>query len=493
MTPESGNPDRPMHERDLVVKQVARLDALSPLDGRYGRKTEELAEIFSERGLMQARVGVEIDYLIALSEDPHVPLRGFNEAERSLLEGLRTLTLEDAALIKAIETQGFGEDIERPTNHDVKSVEYYIKHRLAGTTLQPELEWVHFALTSEDVNNLAYAEMLQRGVSDVVIPAADALVEDLDAWATLYADNPMLARTHGQAASPTTFGKEMRVFAERLKKQIAKVHDMQIEAKLNGATGNYSAHDAGVPEVDWVAFTEQFIQERQSKHYRNPAVVPNHVTTQIEPHDSYVELFHGLQRLNSIIIDAAQDLWRYISDDWVKLRAVQGEKGSSAMSYKVNPIDAENAEGNAGKANADFEFFARKLPVSRLQRDLSDSTVERNFGSALGHTVIAIDSMRRAISKCALNGAAAEAALQANPKVVTEAYNAAMRAAGFAKPYEQLELLTRGKHVTLEQLREFVGNLDIDPRIKVDLIGIAPHTYTGYAARIARLDGIPGH
>lgn len=482
-----------MHEDELVVKRVARLDALSPLDGRYGRKTEELAEIFSERGLMQARVGVEIDYLIALSEDIGVPLRGFSDGERALLHGLRTVTLEDAALIKAIETQGFGEGIKDPTNHDVKSVEYFIKHRLAGTTLEPELEWVHFALTSEDVNNLAYAEMLQRGVFEVVIPAADALVEDLDAWAQLYAENPMLSRTHGQAASPTTFGKEMRVFAERLKKQIAKVHDMQIEAKLNGATGNFSAHDAGVPNVDWVAFSERFIRGRQARHFRNPAVVPNHVTTQIEPHDSYVELFHGLHRLNSIMIDASQDLWRYISDDWVKLRAVAGEKGSSAMSYKVNPIDAENAEGNAGKANADFEFFARKLPVSRLQRDLSDSTVERTFGSALGHTVIAIDSMRRAISKCALNGTAVEAALEANPKVVTEAYNGAMRAAGFAKPYEQLELLTRDKSVTLRDLHKFVIGLDIAPELKVRLLGIEPRDYTGYAARIARLEDIPGH
>lgn len=461
---------------------VHRLDALSPVDGRYGKRLVELGEIFSERGLMQARVVMSVEYLLALSEHPDVPLRTFTKDERAELEALKEVSLDDAGIIKAIETKGFG-DI-KGTNHDVKAVEYYLKHRLRDSTLNDCLEWIRFGLTSADDNNIALAMMVRRAVNQVVLPDAGDLRNDIEFWATYYHKLPMLARTHGQPASPTTFGKEMRVFVDRLSAQIEGLQDHQYKVKLNGASGNYDAHRAALPDVDWPQFTVDFINRFNGPGERG--FEPNLVTTQIEPHDTYAELFQRIHRLNSVIVDFDQDMWRYISDEWVGQKAKAGEVGSSAMPHKVNPIDFENGEGNAAIAQALCDLFARKLPVSRLQRDLSDSTVERNFGVAFGHTVLAVTSSRRGLSKCVVNEVRMAEALKAHPEVVTEAYNAILRAYGYERPYEQLSLLARGKVVTMAELARFVWELDVPLEVKSRLDYFLPENYTGYAADLAR-------
>ena len=456
-----------------------KLEMISPVDGRYRRYTEPLAEIFSEKGLIRNRLEVEVEYLIILNEQLSTPkIRKFSEQEKIMARGLyEDLSTEDASIVKAIETKGYNNI--KATNHDVKAIEYFMKEKLGNTSLKDSLEWIHFALTSEDVNNIAYGLMLSEGVGGVVLPAAEELRCKIHEFADRYRDVPMLARTHGQPASPTTFGKEFDVFSSRLKRQIEQLNNYEILVKLNGATGNYNAHQVAFPEVNWKIFTRNFI-ERLS-FGRQMKLMPNYITTQIEPHDTYAELFDSIRRLNVILIDFDQDIWRYISDNWIKQKPVEGEVGSSTMPHKVNPIDFENSEGNLGMANAMFNYFSTKLPISRLQRDLSDSTVERNFGVALAHCLIAYKSALKGMSKIVVNNEKVSEELENHPEVISEAIQTVLRREGIEMPYEKLKELTRGRKVTAEDFIKFIEGLDVSDCIKEELKNISPRNYIGIA------------
>ncbi len=462
-----------------------KLDAISPVDGRYRRYTEPLAKFFSERALITYRVKVEGEYFIYLSEHPQIGTREFTDEEKGLVRKLYDVSLEDAAIVKAIEVKGLGEI--KATNHDVKAVEYFMKLKLKGTSLEDSLEWIHFALTSEDVNNLAYGLMLSDALGRTIVPSLDKLYRDIDEFSrTRCRDVPMLARTHGQAASPTLFGKEIKVFSSRLIRQMQELQNRKILVKLNGATGNYNAHFVAYPETNWIEFTKFFI-DRLNYVRQGVELEPNFITTQIEPHDTYAELFDNFKRINTILIGFCQDIWRYISDDWITQKPVEGEVGSSTMPHKVNPIDFENAEGNLGLANAYFEFFSRKLPVSRLQRDLSDSTVERNFGVAFAHSLIAYESIIKGLSKTAVNEQKVIAVLEDHPEVISEAIQTVLRREGVAMPYEQLKDLTRGRKVTMDDFRIFIDGLDVADFVKQELLKITPTNYTGIASPWAKV------
>lgn len=452
-----------------------KLETISPIDGRYRRYTKPLADIFSEKGLIKYRVRVEGEYLIFLSEHPQIRTREFSDKEKDLIRKLYDISIEDADIVKAIEVKGY-RDI-KATNHDVKAIEYFMKEKLRGTSLEDSLEWIHFALTSEDVNNLAYGLMLSDGVGEVVLPSVKELYQTIEGLAQQYKDVPMLARTHGQPASPTTFGKEFKVFSSRLKRQLKQLENYEILVKLNGATGNYNAHRVAYPKVDWVAFTKDFVERFNDG--RRLRLKPNLVTTQIEPHDTYAELFDNLRRLNTILIDFDQDMWRYISDDWIKQKPVEGEVGSSTMPHKVNPIDFENSEGNLGIANALFGYFATKLPISRLQRDLSDSTVERNFGVALGHSIIGYRSAQKGLGKIAVNEQKVVEELENHPEVISEAIQTVLRREGIEMPYERLKELTRRRKPTMDDFRKFIDELDVSDTVKKELRLISPKNYTG--------------
>ena len=361
------------------------MQAITSLDGRYYERIKVLAPYFSEQALMKYRVMMECRYLISLSLSTKTGLRKFTESEIKKIESLYE-KFDDISYKKI-------KDFEAITNHDVKAVEYFIKEQLKKTSLKDSIEWVHFALTSEDTNNISYALILSDSLGEVMVPEIKKIISELNTLAKKYKDLPMLARTHGQSASPTTFGKEMKVFVQRLDRALDHLYGQKILAKLNGASGNYNAHKATYPKVDWMKFSENFIKQFNTL-YKKPRILklePNLVTTQIESHDSYIEVFDRLKRINNMLIDLNQDMWRYISDNWITQIPKKGEVGSSTMPHKVNPIDFENSEGNLGIANSLFEFFARKLPISRLQRDLSDSTVERAFGTAFGHSYLASD------------------------------------------------------------------------------------------------------
>lgn len=454
-----------------------KLEAISPIDGRYRRHTEPLAEIFSEKGLIKYRLKVEGEYLIFLSEHPELGVKKFSQQEIELIRALYELSTKDAGIVKAIEVKGY-KDI-KPTNHDVKAVEYFMKDKLRDTPMQDSLEWIHFALTSEDVNNLAYGLMLSDGIGEVVLPVIEELYSKIDDFAQRYKKVPMLARTHGQPASPTTVGKEFKFFASRLKRQIDQLKNHEILVKLNGATGNYNAHHVAYPQIDWLEFTDNFIQRFNEK--REISLKPNFVTTQLEPHDNYAELFDNLRRLNVILIDFDQDVWRYISDNWIKQKAVEGEVGSSTMPHKVNPIDFENSEGNLGVANALFGYFATKLPISRLQRDLSDSTVKRNFGVALAHCLVGYRSALRGLDKIDVNESKVINELKRHPEVISEAIQTLLRRESTQMPYEQLKELTRGTEVTMSDFRQFIEKLDVSDDVKAELQEITPTNYTGIA------------
>lgn len=460
---------------------MTELTALSPLDGRYVEAAKPLAPFMSEYGLIRYRVAVEVAYFLALADLKDFPLT-LSKAEEDIVARIAGLSEADAALIKEIETEGA---LGYPaTRHDVKAVEYFIKERFKGTTLEAKAEWVHFALTSEDVNNIAYALMLSDSLEKVLVPSMEKVLRRVEELATAHAAFPMLARTHGQPASPTTFGKEMRVFAERMKKRLEGLRSIRIQAKLNGASGNWNAHAIAFAKIDWPAFSEKFIESlNDSRVYKLEA---NLYTTQIECHDSYVAVFDTVRRMNTILIGFSQDMWRYISDGWVRQKAKAGEIGSSAMPHKVNPIDFENAEGNFGVANALFEHFARKLPISRLQRDLSDSTVERNFGVAFAHSLIAYESLSRGLSRVEPDAAAMAQALAAHPEVLAEAIQTILRREGLSGAYEKLKEVTRGKDVTLDDLRQFVKSLIIPEDTKLALLSMTPATYVGLAERLAR-------
>lgn len=455
-------------------------NAINPLDGRYFEKTRALAPYFSEQALMKYRVMVEGEYLIALSESK-LNLRKFTNKEKNLIRSLHNLSLKDTRVISDIELKGY-KNI-KATDHDVKAVEYFIKNKLNKTSLKDVLEWVHFALTSEDTNNLAYALILSDSLEKAMIPKIEEIIFNLDRFAIKYRNFPMLARTHGQPASPTTFGKEIKVFSTRLKKRLEELQKITIQAKLNGATGNYNAHVAAYPNINWLEFSKKFIQSLNQT--RTLKLEPNLVTTQIECHDSYVSIFDKIRQINTILLDFNQDIWRYISDEWIVQKPIEGTVGSSTMPHKINPIKFENSEGNLGMANALFEFFARKLPISRLQRDLSDSTVQRNFGAAFSYSFIAYEYLLKGLSKISVNEEKIKENLMAHPEVITEAIQTILRREGVKMPYEKLKELTRGKKVTLDDIHNFIKSLEVSNKIKKELLKIKPENYIGLAPKLA--------
>ncbi|MBI2623400.1 MAG: adenylosuccinate lyase [Candidatus Liptonbacteria bacterium] len=457
------------------------LNAISPVDGRYRKYTEPLARFLSHAALIRHRAHVEVEYLLALSA-ARIGIRRFSAKEVKALRAAAEVSAKGAAIVDAIEWKGYGK--VPATHHDLKAVEYFLKMKLARTSLKDSLEWIHFALTSEDVNNIAYGLMLRGALGEVLLPALEEIHSALRRLAKENRNVAMLARTHGQPASPTTFGKEFAVCASRLARQIDGLRAHHFLVKLNGASGNYNAHVAAFPKVNWVAFTKKFVAGLNKG--RKLVLEPNFLTTQIEPHDTYAELFDNLRRANAVLLDFAQDVWRYISDGWIGQRAVKGEVGSSAMPHKVNPIQFENAEGNLGLANALCEFFSRKLPISRLQRDLSDSTAERNFGAAFGHSLVAYRYLLEGLRRVAVHRGAVSGALAAHPEVVAEAIQTILRREGAAMPYEKLKALTRGREVTLKSIHQFIDSLDITPKLKKELKKITPGNYTGLAEKLAR-------
>ncbi len=458
------------------------LETISPIDGRYQEYTGDLAKIFSEAGLMRYRLFVEGEYLIALSEHPDIDLRDFSEEEKTLLRKLVSgFSLEDAKIIKSIERTGY-KNI-KATDHDVKAIEYFMRDQLENTSLKDCLEWIHFALTSEDIDNLAYGLMLSDALEKTILPLLEKIAAVLDQSAKEYKNLPMLARTHGQPATPTTFGKEFKVFAARLERQINQLRSFRILVKLGGATGNYAAHVIACPDVDWKEFSKNFIARLSGK--RTVALEQNFFTTQIEPHDTYAELFDMLRRINTILIDFNQDIWRYISDGWIVQGVNEGEVGSSTMPHKINPIKFENSEGNLGIANALFGYFSSKLPISRLQRDLSDSTVERNFGIALAHSAVAYSSILNGLGRIQVNKEKVLEDLNRHPEVIAEAIQTILRREGVAMPYEKLKALTRGKEVTMEDMRTFIETLEIKSEVKKELLQLTPENYIGIAKILA--------
>ena len=457
------------------------LHSISPVDGRYNKSTLPLTKYFSEQALMRYRIIVEGEYLIALSEAKLI--RKMSDREKKLVRSLYNLSTAQAQIISDIEKVGY-KNI-KATDHDVKAVEYYMKDRLGNTSLKDVLEFLHFAITSYDTNTPARGLMLSDGLEQVIIPVIDKIYSALEKLTKKYAKTAMLARTHGQPASPTTFGKEFKVFSQRLKRQIDQLKKQNISVKFSGATGNFNAHTVAFPKTDWIKFSKNFINGLNSLSPRHLALSPNFFATQIDPHDSEAEIFDCLRRINTILIDFNQDMWRYISDDWVVQKNVEGEVGSSAMPHKINPIKFENSEGNLGLANALFEFFARKLPVSRLQRDLSDSTVERNFGTALAHCLVAYDYLLKGLSRITINEQKVREDLQKHPEVIAEAIQTILRREGVVMPYEQLKQLTRGRQVSMKDFEKFIDGLNVDKKIKAELKKIRPENYTGLAAKLA--------
>ncbi len=449
------------------------LTALSPLDGRYQDKTAELRPLFSEFGLIRHRILVEIHWLIALGEHKKIrEVPAFSAATRKLLNGIISDFSEtDARRVK---------EIEATTNHDVKAVEYFLKEKTRGNKeVTGCAEFIHFACTSEDINNLAYALMLKQARDGVLFPRLDNLITALTELATRHAEQPMLARTHGQPASPTTLGKEMANFAYRLKRARRQIADTPILGKINGAVGNYNAHLAAYPEVDWPAFARSFVEDL--------GLDWNPYTTQIEPHDYIAELLDAAARFNTILIDFNRDVWGYISLGYFRQKVVKGEVGSSTMPHKVNPIDFENSEGNLGVANALFRHLAEKLPVSRFQRDLTDSTVLRNLGVACGYMLLACDSCLKGIGKLEVDAERMRHDLDRNWEVLAEAVQTVMRRHGVEQAYERLKELTRGKGgITRDSMQGFIRQLEIPDDAKKRLLALTPDRYTGNAAAQSR-------
>ncbi|WP_166332158.1 adenylosuccinate lyase [Sphingobacterium chungjuense] len=447
---------------------LSPLTAVTPIDGRYYHTTNELSAYFSEFALIKYRVLVEVEYFIALSTSG-IPQMAHLDGSLNdkLREIYQNFSLEDAQWIK---------DTEKVTNHDVKAVEYFLKHKFELLGLHDSLEFIHFGLTSQDINNTAIPYSWKAALEEVYLPTLQELVNELKGLATEWRDIPMLARTHGQPASPTTLGKEVFVFVERLEKQLDLLAQVPHSAKFGGATGNFNAHTVAYPTQNWVAFGNQFVQE-------NLGLSRSQTTTQIEHYDNFAASCDALKRINNILIDLCRDVWSYISIDYFKQKITAGQIGSSAMPHKVNPIDFENAEGNLGIANAIFEHLAAKLPISRLQRDLTDSTVLRNIGVPFGHTLIAFKSTLRGLRKLILNQDALAKDLENNWAVVAEAIQTILRREGYPKPYEALKDLTRtNSHITQETIAEFVQNLNVSEDVKQELIAISPSTYIGVKA-----------
>jgi adenylosuccinate lyase len=455
-----------------MAMDLTGLTAISPVDGRYGAKTTDLRPIFSEFGLIRYRVLVEIRWLQTLSRHPGIPeVPVFSvDADRLLDDLAEQFGVEDAQRIK---------EIERTTNHDVKAVEYFLKERVAAhPQLQAASEFIHFACTSEDINNLAHGLMLSAGREQILLPEMDAVIAAVRELAHRYADQPMLSRTHGQPATPTTLGKEMANLVHRLRIQRDRVAGVTLLGKMNGAVGHYNAHRVAYPDVDWPGLTADFV--------RALGLAWNSYTTQIEPHDYMAELFDALARFNTILIDLSRDLWGYISLGYFKQRTVAGEVGSSTMPHKVNPIDFENAEGNLGIANAILRHLAEKLPISRWQRDLTDSTVLRNLGVGVAHTSIALQSLLRGMGKLEADPRRMAADLDANWEVLAEPIQTMMRRYAVDRPYERLKELTRGHRIGPEALKVFIDGLEIPEGAKAELKALTPATYLGEAPRLAR-------
>ena len=441
------------------------LTAISPIDGRYRDKVDSLANYFSESALIRYRVMVEVEYFIALCELPLPQLRGFDHA---LFDNLKEIyldfTVEDAQKIK---------DIEKITNHDVKAVEYFIKERFDALNLHEYKEFIHFGLTSQDINNTAVPCSFRDAIHDVYYPVIDELIAKLEELAEEWKDIPMLAKTHGQPASPTRLGKEIRVFVYRLTKQLELLKKVACSGKFGGATGNFNAHNVAYPEIDWTAFANKFLTEKLK-------IEREQYTTQISNYDNFAAVFDNLRRINNIVVDLDRDFWTYISMSYFKQKIKAGEVGSSAMPHKVNPIDFENSEGNLGIANAVLDHLSNKLPISRLQRDLTDSTVLRNIGVPLAHTIIAFKSTLKGLNKLIINKPAIEADLEDNWAVVAEAIQTILRREAYPNPYEALKALTRtNSKVTQASIAEFIDTLEVSAELKEQLKQISPSNYTG--------------
>ena len=453
------------------MTDLSALTAVSPLDGRYAAATEGLRAITSEFGLIRYRVQVEVQWLLALCDAPAIDAApALSDADRAFLQSIAGQFGEaDAAEIKAI---------ERTTNHDVKAVEYYLKSRLESReSLAPLLEMVHFACTSEDINNVAHALMLRDARTTLLTPSIEQIISTLKSMSRDLASQPMLARTHGQPASPSTMGKEMANVVARLERQFAQLAEQSLLAKMNGAVGNYNAHLSAYPEVDWEAVTQSVLGAL--------GLEVNRYTTQIEPHDYIAEMFHVLTRINTILIDFSRDIWGYVALGYFKQRTRAGEIGSSTMPHKVNPIDFENAEGNLGLSNAVLEHLAAKLPVSRWQRDLSDSTVLRNLGVALGYAAVAYASLNKGLAKLEANPGAIDADLDPAWEILAEPIQTVMRRYGVPEPYEKLKELTRGRDVNADTIQSFLQQLELPDAARQELLALTPRLYTGQAERLA--------
>jgi adenylosuccinate lyase len=449
-----------------------KLNALSPVDGRYASKVDELRPIFSEFGLIKARVTVEVRWLQALSEHMGInEVNQFSDEAHAVLDAIVSeFSQDDAARVKTIEST---------TNHDVKAVEYFLKEKISNNTeLLAVSEFIHFACTSEDINNLSYALMLKEGRDEVIGTAIAGVIDDIKAKAIDYAGMPLLSRTHGQTASPSTMGKEFANVVARLERQLLQLEDVDILGKINGAVGNYNAHYSAYPNIDWPAFAEDFVESL--------GLTFNPYTIQIEPHDYIAEYFHVLARINTILIDFSRDVWGYISVGYFKQKTIAGEVGSSTMPHKVNPIDFENAEGNFGIANALMNHFSEKLPISRWQRDLTDSTVLRNLGTCLAHSLIGFKSLQKGVSKLEINEVKLLADLDANWEVLAEPIQTVMRRYGIEKPYEKLKELTRGQGIDQQSMQTFIKTLAIPDEPKQQLLEMTPASYTGCAEELAQ-------
>ena len=451
-----------------------RLLAIGAADGRYQNKLTELPKWVSEYGLIKQRIHVECEWLITLSEAPDIThVRALADGERDYLRNIAEhLSLADATSVK---------ETERTTNHDVKAVEYFVKNKIAANAeLADLLEWVHFACTSEDINNTAYGLMLKGAVQQVLVPQMELVLSTIDDLARRNADLPMLSRTHGQTASPTTLGKELKNVAARLQRQLEQLRAIQIMGKFNGAVGNFNAHVLAYPEADWQALSADFVT--------NLGLTYNAWTTQIEPHDYIAEVFHTIMRFNQVLLDFDRDIWSYISIGYFSQRKVEGETGSSTMPHKINPIDFENSEGNIGVANSLMDHMAQKLPVSRWQRDLSDSTVLRNIGTALAHSSIAYQATLKGLSRLDVNEAAISADIDQAWEVLAEAVQTVMRKHGMSEPYERLKTATRGREMDETSYQEILIELDLPAQALAELSGLRPGSYIGLASRLARLE-----
>jgi adenylosuccinate lyase len=445
--------------------KFSNLEAISPVDGRYRRAVAQLGSYFSEGALINYRVQIEIEYFIALCRLPLPPLKGIGKKSFDALRRIyKAFSLEDAGRVK---------EIEKVTNHDVKAVEYFLKDKFDELGLEAYKEFIHFGLTSQDINNTALPLSLKEAYLEVLKPALDEVCENLRSKAVEWANVPLLARTHGQPASPTTVGKEIYVFVDRLGVQTGLLKTIPFSAKFGGATGNFNAHQVAYPDIDWIAFADDLVNNTLG-------LSRSRVTTQIDHYDNLAAFCDNLKRINTILIDLDRDIWAYISMDYFKQKIKKGEVGSSTMPHKVNPIDFENSEGNLGVANAIFEHLAGKLPISRLQRDLTDSTVTRNIGVPLAHTLIGLKSLMRGLNKLILNADVIRADLKNNWAVVAEAIQTILRREGYPEPYEALKTLTRThKNINAKSIAEFVESLDVSQTVKDELLKITPENYTG--------------